>query len=663
MSDFEQRMTPEDALKIANEKPNRGRLKIFIGYSPGVGKTFAMLNEGNRRLKRGEDIVIGYLEPHGRADTDNQVVDLPVIPRKKIKYSDKIFDEMDTEAIIKRHPTVALIDEIAHTNVPGSKYNKRYEDINEILDAGINVITTLNVQHLESLNDMIKQITGVVVRETIPDSMVTQADEVVAVDITVEALLNRLKRGDVYKKEKIDSALRNFFREGNLNALREITLRQIAMEVDEELETYMKAHGMEDSWQTVERIMVCISSSPTAKKLIRRGALIAKRYRCEWFVVAVENSGVLAAKWEQRDKEELESSFKLAEQLGAKTITLVGTDIAAELEKFAKDKHITQIVIGHSGRSLIQQIFIGSTTSRLIRETKNIAIHVIPINEYAATDMGIIQRIFGASLETGVNDYWIVALTITGVTIASKLLLSFLGYQAVGFIYLLAVLILSMFISVIPDMIFAFLSVFAWDFLFIPPLYKFSIARKEDIIMCLAFIFTAITTSYLTSKIRRDERLLALRENRSEAMYKIVSVIAGAGDRYQCINDIQKEVEVMLGGKCRAIVKNDIVRYEDILRLAIPNDEKELSVAMLVYEKGQPAGWSTETLSFAKAIYVPLKGKAEIVGVISFERDDRKQLSTDEMTLLQTVSDQLAVYLERELLRERAAEAISRIPE
>jgi two-component system, OmpR family, sensor histidine kinase KdpD len=228
MEDFSRRLTPEEALKLACAKDDKGKLKIFIGYAPGVGKTYTMLNEGNRRKQRGEEIVIGYVEMHGRAETEKQIGGMEIVPRKKIEYSGKSLEEMDTDAIIKRHPTTVLVDELAHTNVPGSKNKKRYEDVNEILCAGINVITTLNVQHLESLNDVIKQITGVVVRETIPDSVVATANEIVAVDITVEALLNRLKRGDVYKKDKITDALRNFFREGNLNALREIALRQTA---------------------------------------------------------------------------------------------------------------------------------------------------------------------------------------------------------------------------------------------------------------------------------------------------------------------------------------------------------------------------------------------------------------------------------------------------
>lgn len=659
MNDVYQRLTPEEALKIASKGAERGKLKIFIGYAAGVGKTFTMLNEGNRRLHRGEDIVIGYVEPHGRAETDRQIGDIPVIPKKKIEYQGRTFEEMDTEAIIKRHPATILIDELAHTNVPGSKHAKRYEDVRDILDAGINVVTTLNVQHLESLNDMIKSITGVIVRETIPDSVVAQADEIVAVDITIDALLNRLKRGDIYKKDKIDSALRNFFREGNLNALREISLRQTAQEVDEDLSEYMKEHGIEEAWQMVERILVCISPSPNAKKLIRRGASIARRYRSEWFVVAVEDTGFFAAKWNEKDRQELESSYKLAQQLGAKTVTLAGRDIAVELEQFAKKQHVTQIVIGHSGRTLLQQLLVGSTTSRLIRDAKNMAIHVIPVSEFEGEKEGFELRVPGLIFESGLNDYWIAALWLVGVTVIGEMLLPFFGYHAVGFLFLLAVLMLSLFVSMLPIISFAILSAVLWDFLFIPPPYTFAIAKEEDIIMSVVYIITALVMGYLTGKIRKDERLLAVRENRFETMYRIVSVIATARDRQQCISDIEREVEVLIGGRCKVIVKNDIVRYEDILRMNIKNDEKELSVAMWVYDKGQPAGWGTETLSSARDMYIPLKGREEIVGVIALGRDSRKPLLQDEMNLILTISSQLAVYLERELLGERAAEAKS----
>jgi two-component system sensor histidine kinase KdpD len=377
MADNFTRSTPEEALKMA-QKEGRGTLKIFLGYAPGVGKTFSMLNEGNRRLSRGQDVVIGYIETHGREETIEQIGSLPIIPRKKIEYNGVILEEMDTDAVIRRKPKLVIIDELAHNNVPGSNNKKRYEDIEEILAHGINVITTLNIQHMESLNDVIRQITGVTVNETIPDRIVETADEVVIVDLTPDALQGRLRRGSIYKKENIESALKNFFRKGNLNALREIALRLAAEEVDEDLEDYKKSHDIKDNWYTVERVMVCITPGPSAKKLIRRGARIAKRYKCEFLVVTVDCTNIFSPKLTKKDRENLESHFKLAKELEAEVVTLTGKSISQTLTSFAEKRHITQIIIGHSNRTNLQTLLRGSTVNRLLKHNKGIEIHIIP---------------------------------------------------------------------------------------------------------------------------------------------------------------------------------------------------------------------------------------------------------------------------------------------
>jgi two-component system sensor histidine kinase KdpD len=375
----EDRLTPEQALEICN-KQNKGLLKVFLGYAPGVGKTFAMLNEANRRLKYGQDIVIGYLENHGREETERQVGELEKLPQKKILYNGVNLEELDVEAVLKRNPKTVLIDELAHTNVPGSKNKKRYEDVLEIIENGINVISTLNIQHLESLNDVMFQITGIKVNETIPDKILQHADEVVVVDLTPEALQNRLRRGNVYDMEKVPQALKNFFRKGNLNALRELVLRQAAEEVDEELDAYMKKEGIKDNWHTVERVMVCISASPNAKKLIRRGARISNRYKCEWYVVIVDCTNRFAKKLTENDYKMINSHIQLAEQLGAETAQLTGKSVSETLAAFANKKHITQIILGQSTRTKAETFFRGSTINKLIKTVKNVEIHLIPIN-------------------------------------------------------------------------------------------------------------------------------------------------------------------------------------------------------------------------------------------------------------------------------------------
>lgn len=370
--------------KNSNMSPNtlnshKGHLKIYLGYAPGVGKTYSMLNDANAQLLHRNSIVIGYLETHDREETEKQIGSLKLLPRKKIIYNNLTLEEMDTDAIINLHPDIVLVDEFAHTNVPGSKYKKRYEDVLEILNNGISVITTLNVQHLESLNDVVKQITEVKVRETIPDKIVETADEIVIIDITPDALQNRLKRGNIYKSDVADRALKNFFRKGNLNALREIALRQTAEEVNEELTDYMELHGIkENSSKNNELVMVCISSNPYSKKLIRSGARIAKTYKCNWIVADVNCTNMFAAKLTSADKKMLDEHYKLARLLGAKVVTLTGKSVSGEITNYITENHVTQVILGHSKRTKLQTLLRGSTISKLIKYTKNVEFHIIP---------------------------------------------------------------------------------------------------------------------------------------------------------------------------------------------------------------------------------------------------------------------------------------------
>lgn len=372
----EQRITPKEALE-KYKKQTRGKLKIFLGYAPGVGKTFNMLNEANRCFERGKDVVIGYFESHERKETIDQIKDLPMIQLKKVLYNSITLNEMDVQAIIERRPDLVLVDELAHTNAPGCKNKKRYEDVIDILDAGINVYSTVNLQHVESLNDIVMQITGVNVNETIPDSILADA-EVVVIDIPPDDLRNRLKRGNIYKPFLIESALENFFRPGNLNALRELTLRQIADEVDEDLERYKNNHNINDNWHTSEKIMVSISSNPKSKRLIRFGARLAKKYKCPWYVVYVNCTHWMSPKETPDRIKDLNSNIELSEKLNGTFISLEGKSVSNTLLKFAQEKHITKLVIGHPKRSKIQKLFRGSTTNKFLEHAKNIQIIVVP---------------------------------------------------------------------------------------------------------------------------------------------------------------------------------------------------------------------------------------------------------------------------------------------
>ncbi len=368
--------TPEELLarlQRDERKAGRGRLKLFLGFAAGVGKTYEMLAEANRRKhESGQDVVIGYIETHGRRGTVAQVGDLEVVPRRTVEYKGAAFEEMDTDAVIARRPKWALVDELAHTNVPGSKHEKRYQDVQEILDAGINVESTLNVQHLESLNDTVYQITGVKVRETVPDWVLGLADEIITVDISPRALINRLQRGDIYATEKVPMALANFFTEGNLSALREIALREVASNVDRSVQSFRQDQQVTEPWQTQERIMVCISPDRPSDRLLRRGWRIANRLRAD--IVAVY---VPAAKTTLEQQKVLEEDFKMAERLNIRVERTAGNGVAQALADYARAHQVTQIVIGHSRPKPVQDLLQGSLVNKLISLVRGIDVLVV----------------------------------------------------------------------------------------------------------------------------------------------------------------------------------------------------------------------------------------------------------------------------------------------
>lgn len=368
------RPTPDEILArvTAQElQAGRGRHKIFLGFAAGVGKTFEMLTEANRRRARGQDVVIGYIETHGRKGTEEQVADLPIIPRRKIEYRGAAFEEMDTGAILARAPHTVLVDELAHTNVPGAEREKRWQDVEVLLAAGINVLSTLNVQHLESLNDSVYSVTGVRVRETVPDHVLRDADEFQMIDISPRALIHRLERGDIYKADKVEQARGNWFREGNLAALREIALREIAHEVDDDVAAYRREHHIETPNPTHDRIMVCLSPTQPSLRLLRRGWRASQRLKGEIVAVYVENRPPSPA-----EQETLRNDFALAERLKVPIVTLHG-DVATELIRYAREHGTTQIVLGHSDRSAWQEFVKGSIINRITRELRSVDILIV----------------------------------------------------------------------------------------------------------------------------------------------------------------------------------------------------------------------------------------------------------------------------------------------
>jgi two-component system, OmpR family, sensor histidine kinase KdpD len=365
---------PEDWLEhAATPVKTKGIFKLFLGYAPGVGKTYSMLSEGIRRHGRGEDVVIGVLETHGRKGIEELAPELEAVPRRSIEYKGTTFEEMDVDAIIARKPAVVLVDELAHTNIPGSRNRKRYEDVQQILAARIDVLSTLNIQHMESLAPTVRSITGVTVRETVPDWVPLMANETVMVDLTPEALQQRMERGDVYAREKVHQALTNFFRRGNLIALRELALRQVAEHVDRSLESYMSAKEIEDNWPVRERLAVCISDNPSAQYLIARGARMARRLDAELYVVHVETGKEPGG----TDQRALDANIRFAEDLGAKVVQLRGKSIAGSMAMFAKEKHVTQIIFGRSAVKGVRKLLYLSAIHRFLRDAPAVDVHIV----------------------------------------------------------------------------------------------------------------------------------------------------------------------------------------------------------------------------------------------------------------------------------------------
>lgn len=366
--------TPEEWLeKVSPPKKTRGILKLFLGYAPGVGKTYSMLSEAMRRHSRGEDVVIGVVETHGRKVIVDLAAQLENVPRRKIEYKGTMFEEMDLDGVLARHPQIVLVDELAHTNIPGSKHRKRYEDVQDLLADNIDVLSTLNIQHLESIAPTVASITGITVRETIPDWVALTATETVMVDLTPEALQNRMRRGDVYVSEKVEQALQNFFRQGNLIALRELALRQVAEQVDKSLESYMSAKDIRDNWAVRERLAVCVSANPASQYLIARAARMVRRLDAEFYAIHVDR----VSDRSDLDQKSLTANLRFAESLGAKVVKLEGLSVADVVARFVRDKRITQVIFGRSKVRGWRKYLYLSVVHRFLRESPQVDVHVV----------------------------------------------------------------------------------------------------------------------------------------------------------------------------------------------------------------------------------------------------------------------------------------------
>jgi two-component system, OmpR family, sensor histidine kinase KdpD len=650
-----------DALLAAIQKDEaqdeRGKLKIFLGMAAGVGKTYAMLEAARARQAEGTDLVVGYVETHGRAETEALVSGLEVLPRRRVDYRGTVLEEMDLDAILQRAPEIVLVDELAHTNAPGSRHARRYLDVIELLEAGIDVWTTVNVQHFESRADSVQQITGIRVHETLPDSILDMASDIELIDLSPEDLRKRLSEGKVYTAERAEAASNNFFRIGNLTALREMALRLTAERVDHQLQDYMAIKQIAGPWKSGERLAVAVSPSPFSEKLIRWTRRMAYNLEASWLAVYVETTQPLSPE----NREQLAKNLALARSLGAETLTITGVDVTSAIMHLARQRNVTQLVVGKPNHSRLQAFLRGgSLVDRMIRASGDIDIYVVTGDEHKPeTSMrSLLPR---PQRNSSLRDYVLASVLIVSVTLVDLVLvnaLPWLGYQAVGLTELLAVLLIAVYIGRGPAIVAATLSAFSWNFLFIEPRFTFIISQVQDAILFLLYFVIAIFAGNLTARIRAQERIARYNADRTMALYALAHETATAVN----IDDVLRTAIDQIGRAFRAdvaVILSESGRLSDTPHphSTFTPDDKEMSVAAWVLDNGKPAGRFTETLPLAASQCFPLLTPNRTVGVIAIRAQHDQRLSFEDEALLETFISQVALVIEREILDEAAEQA------
>jgi len=664
------RPDPDALLKeVEREEEKRGKLKIFLGYAPGVGKTYAMLNEAHVLKKRGEDVVVGVIETHGRAETEALLKDLEMIPRRRVEYQGIVLEELDLDAILARRAAVVLVDELAHSNAPGSRHPKRYQDIEELLDSGVDVYTTVNVQHFESLNDVLEKITGIRMQETLPDTFLDRADEVQVIDIPLEELFERLKEGKVYIPKQAERAMQNFFQRGNLVALRELMLTHAARKMDTELLNYMRAKAISGPWPAGERLMVCIAPSPYAKQLLRKGYSIAKDAHAEWYAAYVSTPAL--KEMSDKDKAYIAEALNLAEELGAKIVTLSGTDVASEILRFAREYNINHIVIGKPLHSMLLGFWKGSPASRLLHTPSEFELHLItPTVENREIEVKPTPE----RLTVNPKEYVLTALMVVVVTLLNFFLQGFVNRIALVYIYLIVTIASALLFGTGPSIFSSVISLLTFDFFFTEPKYSFTMYHPHDIINVLVFFLTSIIVGQLTKITKRQNLLLQLRVRRvtlieeiSKEFLMLPPVEQFVGGLVQNSSEWENVLTLFRTTVLDHISHIAIKYLSKIIdapsfvlfsgkdgRLQVWARSKtdidlashEMAVAEWTYAHGEPAGAGTQTLPSVKLFFIPMKSLEETIGVIGIQFDF-KNLLFDQRRLLGVISNLSALAAAR----------------
>jgi two-component system sensor histidine kinase KdpD len=656
----EHRPDPEALLARVKEeeaRARRGKLKMFFGAAAGVGKTYAMLEAARELRADGVDVVVGYVETHQRVETEALLEGLELLPRRAVEYRGATLHELDLDAALQRRPAVLLVDELAHTNAPGSRHAKRWQDVVELLDAGIDVYTTVNVQHVESLNDVVAKITGVVMRETVPDSVFERADEVELIDLPPDDLLQRFREGKVYMPAQAQEAVENFFRKGNLIALRELALRRTAARVDAQMRVYRREHAIDKIWPTAERILVCVGPSPWSRRLVRAAKRMADDLGAEWIAAYVETPGQLRLPQEARDG--VIQTLRLAESLGAQTITLSGPTMSEALLAYAHERNVSKLVVGKPSRGRWQRAVFGSIVDALVQGSGDIDIYVISGDREDDTPMPAVRR---RPLPTDLTAYLTAVAAVAIATGIAWALAPVSELSNLVMVYLLGIVAVAMRTGRGPSLLAAVLSVAAFDFFFVPPQFTFAVTDARYLFTFLVMLIVGLVISDLTVRTRSQAEAARHRERQTAALYAMARELASTRQVDALAQVAVRHVSEVFHGQVALLLPGAVGMLESGAAAQFEADANDLGVARWVFDHRQPAGIGTATLPGASALYVPLLGSTGPVGVLGLRPPDRHAMDEPErLHQLETFAAQTALALERARLAREAQEAEVRI--
>jgi two-component system sensor histidine kinase KdpD len=652
------RPNPDELLRrvVAEEaREKRGKLTVFFGAAPGVGKTYAMLEVARAEREREKrDVVLGIVETHGRYETGAQLLGLELLPRRKLHYKGVDIEEFDIDAALKRRPQVLLVDELAHTNAEGSRHPKRWQDVEELLDAGIDVFTTMNVQHVESLNDVVAKVTGVRVRETVPDSVLANAHEIKLVDLPPDDLLERLRDGKVYVSAQAERAIENFFKKGNLIALRELALRHTAERVDAQMREYRQAQGIEQTWAVTEQLLVAVSPSPHSARLIRAARRMAASLHARWYAVYVERAS--ARQLPQPMAAQLSQNLRLAEQLGAEVVTLSGNDATAEILRFAHERNISKLIVGKPVVSGWRSRLRASLVDEIVRQSGDIDVYVTAGD--ADDERREPEKIERAPLQVS---NLVAAVSVSAFSTGITLLL--FGRDQlpdVVMIYLLGIMLVSSRFRMGTAVLTAFLSVAAFDFFFVPPYLTFAVMEFRHTTTFVVMFVVAIVISALTQRIRNEAVAARERELRTATLYELSRELAGAQDGKSVLQAAAGHIEKVFRSQVTVFTpaSGGHVRLAYATGDSSQASERELSIAQWVWGNQREAGLGTGTLPGGTTLYVPLVASGGVVGVLGLMPNDRQRFDQiNERRQVDAFAAQMALALERARLADETSKA------